>query len=117
MAGRTPVPERESIQSFGVHQATMVIFLSTGLLKELEQELLAGGYGPDTPAAIVYRATWPDEKKLFCTVSTLAETAERERVRKTALIIVGQAVAQNRYERSKLYDPSFTTEYRKGEND
>ena len=117
MAGRTPVPERESIQSFGVHQATMVILLSTGLLKELEQELLAGGYGPDTPAAIVYRATWPDEKKLFCTVSTLAETAERERVRKTALIIVGQAVAQNRYERSKLYDPSFTTEYRKGEND
>lgn len=117
MAGRTPVPERESIQSFGVHQATMVIFLSIGLLKELEQELLAGGYGPDTPAAIVYRATWPDEKKLFCTVSTLAETAERERVRKTALIIVGQAVAQNRYERSKLYDPSFTTEYRKGEND
>ena len=117
MAGRTPVPERESIQSCGVHQATMVIFLSTGLLKELEQELLAGGYGPDTPAAIVYRATWPDEKKLFCTVSTLAETAERERVRKTALIIVGQAVAQNRYERSKLYDPSFTTEYRKGEND
>ena len=117
MAGRTPVPERESIQSLGVHQATMVIFLSTGLLKELEQELLAGGYGPDTPAAIVYRATWPDEKKLFCTVSTLAETAERERVRKTALIIVGQAVAQNRYERSKLYDPSFATEYRKGEND
>lgn len=117
MAGRTPVPERESIQSFGVHQATMVIFLSTGLLKELEQELLAGGYGPDTPAAIVYRATWPDEKKLFCTVSTLAETAEREQVRKTALIIVGQAVAQNRYERSKLYDPSFATEYRKGEND
>lgn len=117
MAGRTPVPERESIQSFGAHQATMVIFLSIGLLKELEQELLAGGYGPDTPAAIVYRATWPDEKKLFCTVSTLAETAERERVRKTALIIVGQAVAQNRYERSKLYDPSFTTEYRKGEND
>lgn len=117
MAGRTPVPERESIQSFGAHQTTMVIFLSTGLLKELEQELLAGGYGPDTPAAIVYRATWPDEKKLFCTVSTLAETAERERVRKTALIIVGQAVAQNRYERSKLYDPSFTTEYRKGEND
>lgn len=117
MAGRTPVPERESIQSFGAHQATMVIFLSIGLLKELEQELLAGGYGPDTPAAIVYRATWPDEKKLFCTVSTLAETAERKRVRKTALIIVGQAVAQNRYERSKLYDPSFTTEYRKGEND
>ena len=117
MAGRTPMPERESIQSFGVHQATMVIVLSTGLLKELEQELLAGGYGPDTPAAIVYRATWPDEKKLFCTVSTLAETAEREQVRKTALIIVGQAVAQNRYERSKLYDPSFATEYRKGEND
>lgn len=116
MAGRTPVPERESIRSFGAHQATMVIFLSAGLLRELEQELLAGGYEPDTPAAIVYRATWPDEKKLFCTVSTLEETARKEQIRKTALIIVGRAVAQTHYERSKLYDPTFTTEYRKGEN-
>lgn len=115
MAGRTPVPERESIRSFAAHQAPMVIFLSTGLLRQLEKELMAGGYGPDTPAAIVYRATWPDERVLRCTVSSLAETAERERIRKTALMIIGPAVSQSCYDRSKLYDPAFTTEYRKGE--
>ena len=65
MAGRTPVPERESIRSFASHQATMTIFLSTGMLLELQKELIAGGYSPDTPAAIVYKATWPDEK---CTI-------------------------------------------------
>lgn len=62
MAGRTPVPERESIASFAAHQATMVVFLSTGLLEELSRELIAGGYTADTPAAIVYKATWPEEK-------------------------------------------------------
>ena len=115
MAGRTPVPERERVKSFAAHGATMIIFLSAGLLGELEQELLEGGYPADTPAAIVYRATWPDERQVRCTVSTLAETARREGIFKTALIIVGQAVSQKGYERSKLYDPTFTTEYRKGE--
>ena len=115
MAGRTPVPERESIRSFASHVATMVIFLSAGLLGQLEGELMAGGYGEDTPAAIVYRATWPDERVLRCRVSTLAKTARDAGVSKTALIIVGETVAQRGYERSRLYDPSFTTEYRKGE--
>ena len=115
MAGRTPVPERESNRSFASHGATMVIFLSAGLLGQLEGELMAGGYGEDTPAAIVYRATWPDERVLRCRVSTLAETARDAGVSKTALIIVGETVAQRGYERSRLYDPSFTTEYRKGE--
>ena len=76
---------------------------------------MAGGYGEDTPAAIVYRATWPDERVLRCRVSTLAKTARDAGVSKTALIIVGETVAQRGYERSRLYDPSFTTEYRKGE--
>ena len=76
MAGRTPVPERESIASFAAHQATMVVFLSTGLLEELSRELIAGGYTADTPAAIVYKATWPEEKTFVCTVGTLAETAK-----------------------------------------
>ena len=115
MAGRTPVPERESIRSFASHGATMVIFLSAGLLGQLEGELMAGGYGEDTSAAIVYRATWPDERVLRCRVSTLAKTARDAGVSKTALIIVGETVAQRGYERSRLYDPSFTTEYRKGE--
>ena len=112
MAGRTPVPERESIASFASHGATMVVFLSTGMLKKLSEELMKGGYQVDTPAAIVYKATWPDEKVVRCTVATLATSAEREQITKTALIIVGDAVAQTGYERSKLYDPGFTTEFR-----
>ena len=90
----------------------MVIFLSTGMLKELSAELISGGYDPDTPAAIVYKATWPEEKVLRCTVKDLAETAARENVTKTALIVVGR-ILEGEYERSKLYDPSFTTEFRK----
>ena len=101
MAGRTPVPERESIRQFASHQATMVIFLSTGMLKELSKELMAGGYSPDTPAAIVYKATWPEEKTVRTTVAELAEAAEREHITKTALIVVGNTVAQNGYDRSK----------------
>ena len=74
MAGRTPVPEKESIESFAAHQATMVVFLSTGLLEELSKRLIEGGYSKDTPAAIVYKATWEDEKSFVCTVGTLEQT-------------------------------------------
>lgn len=112
MAGRTPVPERESIRSFASHQTTMVLFLSAGLLKQLSEQLQAGGYPPDTPAAIVYKATWEDEKEVICTVDSLAQAAEREGIQKTALIIVGRVLEGKNYERSKLYDPTFTTEYR-----
>ncbi len=114
MAGRTPVPERESIASFAAHGATMVIFLSTGMLQGLSEELIKGGYSPDTPAAIVYKATWDDEKTVVCTVESLQESASRENIRKTALILVGDAISQSSYERSRLYDPVFTTEFRKG---
>lgn len=114
MAGRTPVPEKESIESFAAHHATMVVFLSTGLLEELSKRLIAGGYEPDTPAAIVYKATWEDEKSFVCTVETLAQTARENNITKTALMIIGDAVAHHSYDRSKLYDPGFTTEFRKG---
>ncbi len=114
MAGRTPVPEKESIESFAAHHATMVVFLSTGLLEELSKRLIEGGYEPDTPAAIVYKATWEDEKSFVCTVATLAQTAKENGITKTALMIIGDAVAHHSYERSKLYDPGFTTEFRKG---
>ena len=114
MAGRTPVPEKESIESFAAHHATMVVFLSTGLLEELSKRFIEGGYEPDTPAAIVYKATWEDEKSFVCTVETLAQTAKENGITKTALMIIGDAVAHNSYERSKLYDPGFTTEFRKG---
>ena len=114
MAGRTPVPEKESIESFAAHQATMVVFLSTGLLEELSKRLIEGGYSKDTPAAIVYKETWEDEKSFVCTVGTLAQTAKENQITKTALMIIGEAVAHSNYERSKLYDPGFTTEFRKG---
>ena len=93
MAGRTPVPEKESIESFAAHQATMVVFLSTGLLEELSKRLIEGGYSKDTPAAIVYKATWEDEKSFVCTVGTLAQTAKENQITKTALMIIGEAVA------------------------
>ena len=114
MAGRTPVPEKESIESFAAHQATMVVFLSTGMLEELSRRLIAGGYQADTPAAIVYKATWEDEKACVCTVGTLAETAKRENITKTALMIIGDIVTHSHYDRSKLYHPEFTTEFRQG---
>jgi precorrin-4/cobalt-precorrin-4 C11-methyltransferase len=112
MEGRTPVPPKESIQSFAAHQATMVVFLSTGMLEELSRRLIEGGYQADTPAAIVYKATWEDEKKFICTVGTLAETAKENNITKTALMIIGDAVNAAHYDRSKLYDPGFTTEFR-----
>lgn len=112
MAGRTPVPEKESIESFAAHHATMVVFLSTGLLEELSRRLIDGGYSADTPAAIVYKATWEDEKSFVCTVGTLAETAKKKNITKTALMIIGDVVNCSHYDRSKLYDPAFTTEFR-----
>ena len=112
MAGRTPVPEKETIRSFAAHHATMVVFLSTGLLEELSRELIAGGYEVDTPAAIVYKATWEDEKKIVCTVGTLAQTAKEHHITKTALMIIGDVVTHHEYDRSELYNPAFTTEFR-----
>lgn len=114
MAGRTPVPEKESIAALAAHNATMVIFLSTGLLKELSAELIKGGYKPDTPAAIVYKASWADQKVCRCTVEDLAQTAANNGITKTALICVGYFLG-NDYSLSKLYDKSFETEFRKAE--
>ena len=112
MAGRTPVPEKEEIASLAAHRATMVVFLSTGLLEQLSERLIAGGYTADTPAAIVYKATWEDEKAFVCTVGTLAETAEKNYITKTALMIIGDVVTHSHYNRSELYNPAFTTEFR-----
>lgn len=112
MEGRTKVPPRESIESFAAHQASMAIYLSTGMLDELSRRLLAGGYGEDTPAALVYKATWPEEEKYICTVKTLAETAREHKITKTALVLVGDVIGHRNYEKSRLYAPDFSTEYR-----
>lgn len=113
-AGRTPVPERESIRSFAAHRATMVLFLSTSLANDAQRELIEGGYAPETPAAIVYKATWPDQRIFRCTVGTLGDTVKNNGLTKTSLIVVGDFLGHD-YERSKLYDPGFTTEFREAE--
>jgi len=112
-SGRTPVPDRESIASFAAHRATMVLFLSTALAEKLQADLLEGGYPADTPVAIVYKATWSDEQTFLCTIATLPETLQRADIHKTALIIVGDVVTHAHYRRSDLYNPDFTTEYRR----
>ncbi len=111
MEGRTAVPEREQLAALAAHQATMVIFLSAGLAGSVQEALLAGGYDADTPAAIVYKASWPEEAVYRCTVSTLADTAERHHISKTALLLVG-AFLDSPYQRSRLYAADFATAYR-----
>ena len=117
MPGRTPVPENEDMAKLAAHGATMVIFLSTGLLESLKERLLEGGYEEDTPAAIVYKASWPDEKKFICTVGTLVEMAKENGIEKTALIIIGDVVSSPSYRRSDLYNPEFSTEFRKSKQE
>lgn len=111
MAGRTPVPEKEEIEKLASHGATMVIFLTSTMLEELSRRLIDGGYGPDSPAAIVYKATWPDEKVIRTTVKDIAKAAEENGINKMALIMVGGFLGSE-YERSKLYDPSFSHLFR-----
>ena len=113
MAGRTPVPEKEEIEKLASHNATMVIFLTSTMLEELSERLIAGGYAPDTKAAIVYKASWPDEKVFRTTVANIATVAKENGINKMALIMVG-GFLDDKYARSKLYDPSFTHLFREG---
>ena len=113
LAGRTPVPEGEALRSLARHGASMALFLSAGMLEKTQAELLAGGYAPDTPAALVYKASWPDERVVRCTVGTLAAAGAEAGIAKTALILVG-GFLDAPYEKSRLYDPSFTTGFREG---
>ena len=116
IAGRTPVPEGERLELLATHGASMVLFLSAGMLPQVQAALLEGAYTEDTPAALVYKATWPEERLLRCTVGTLAQRGAEAEINKTALVLVGEFLShsQEGYQRSKLYDPSFTTGYRKG---
>ena len=117
MEGRTPVPEREKIQNLAVHGASMAVFLSTGMVRELCQALAeSGGYSAGTPAALVYKASWPEEKILRGTLTTLPEQAEAEGIRKTALILIGNFLGDS-YETSRLYDASFSHGFRKAKNE
>lgn len=113
MAGKTSVPEKESIESFAAHGASMAIYLSAGMLEELSDRLIAGGYREDTPAAIVYKATWEDEVSIVCTVGTLAQKAKEQGISRMAVILVGDAIAHANYKKSRLYAPDFSTGFRK----
>ena len=110
--GRTSVPPRESIESFAAHHASMAIYLSTGMLEELARRLVAGGYEKDTSAALVYKATWPEEEAYICTIETLYETARAHGITKTALVLVGDVIRHQKYQKSRLYAPDFSTEFR-----
>lgn len=110
-AGNTPVPEKESIRSLAAHGATMILFLSMGVVAKAQSELIRGGIREDAPAAIVYKATWPDERICRCTVGSLAATAKENGIEKTALILVGDFLGE-KSSRSMLYDPGFSTGFR-----
>lgn len=109
--GKTPVPEKENLRSLAAHRASLVLYLSSGLARKVRQELLIGGYAEDTPVAVVYKATWPEEKIIRTTLAKLPEDMEAAGITKTALIIVSPALGSI-YEKSKLYDAAFATEYR-----
>ena len=112
--GRTPVPEAESIRELAKHQATMVIFLGTPQVARVVEELQKGGYPKDTPAAMVYKATWPEQKIVRGTLSDIVEKAKAAGIKETALIFVGRVLNPEGYDYSKLYEPTFTTGFRKG---
>ncbi len=124
MAGRTPVPEREALASLASHRSSMVIFLSSAMIGKVVEELLAGGYPPETPAAIVEKASWPEERTIKGSLEDIARKASEAGIKKTALIYVGDALAARtggegekskktkNSKNSKLYDKDFSHEYR-----
>lgn len=115
--GKTAVPELEKISLLASHKASMAIYLSAGLADKVQQALLEGGYSKDTPAAIGYKVTWEDEALYSCTVGTLASTMADNNIKKTAIILVGNAINPSGYAKSRLYAADFETEYRKAKNE
>lgn len=113
MEGKTKGMPLENIESLAAHQASMAIYLSTGMLEELSRKLISGGYREDTPAALVYKATWPEEKVFLCTIQTLQETAKTNGITKTAVVLIGDVIAHQNYDKSRLYAKDFSTEFRK----
>lgn len=113
LEGKTPVPEKEKMRQLASHGASMAVYLSAGMLGKLTEELLEGGYAPETPAALVYKATWPEEICCRCTVGSLEETGRLHRIEKTAVVLVGDVLdPKDSYDRSRLYHPEFSTEFR-----
>ena len=112
MEGRTEVPEKESIESMAAHQASMAIYLSAGMIQELCRRLVWGGYKKTTPAALVYKATWDEEEAYIGTIETLYDISVKHGITKTALVLVGDAIAHQHYQKSRLYAADFSTGFR-----
>ncbi len=112
MEGRTPVPELEKLELFAKHKTSMAIFLSVQGIEKVVEKLLEGGYSESTPVAVVYKATWRDEKTVSGSLSDIVAKVKSEGIKKTALILVGDFLGDE-YNYSKLYDKSFSHEYRK----
>ncbi len=113
-AGRTPVPERESLKNLAAIQASMCIFLSVSMMDEVVSELTSGGYAVDTPIAVVEKASWPEQHIVRGTLADIADKIENSEIRKTAMIVVGKALADDDSAASKLYDAGFSHGYRAG---
>lgn len=111
MEGRTPVPKKESIESFAAHQTSMVIFLSVQEIEKVVDKLIEGGYPENTPVSVIYKATWTDEKVVKGVLSDIAAKVRENNINKTALIMVGRFLGEE-YNNSKLYDKDFKHEYR-----
>ena len=116
LEGKTSVPELESIESFAAHKCSMAIYLSTGMLGELSRRLIKGGYREDTSAALVYKATWPEEEAYICKIGELETVAKEHKITKTAIVLVGDVILHPNYEKSRLYAADFATEFRKPKN-
>lgn len=112
-AGRTPVPEQERLASLASHQATMMIFLSAGLIDQVVADLVAGGYPPSTPVAVVAKASWPEEQVVRGDLTTIGQQLQEAGITKTAIIAVGQVFGHEELQAvSKLYDAKFAHGYR-----
>jgi len=110
---RTKVPEREKISELAKHNATMVFYLSVHLLSQIVKQAIDGGYSKSTPAAVVYRASWPDQKVIVGTLEDITKKVRAERIIKTAIVIIGDVIQPSSYEYSRLYDKTFTHSFRK----
>ena len=110
--GRTPMPERETVRGFAAHGVTMALYLSAARNKVLQEELLAGGYPPETPCIVGYRVSWPDETMLRCRLDELSATMKEHKLWKHTIVLVGPAMAGTSTTRSHLYHPGFRHEYR-----
>ncbi len=118
MAGRTPVPEKEALRSLASHQASMVVLLSVAMIEKVVEELLAGGYPAQTPAAVVEKASWPEQRIIRGTLDDIADRTLRAGVSRTAIIAVGRAIGEAPdFSLSRLYDSSFSHGYRQAEED